>query len=223
MDEAFRRLRSNVRSHMPEGAKSILVTSAATGEGKTFCSIRLARALSMLDSRVLLVELDLRNPQIARFFGLDHNLPGIADYLSDAESDIENLLRPVEGNDRLFVVTAGKECKHSAELLERGRLDTIFDYFHLHFDYNVVDTAPIGIVVDTFSLRRITDYTLFVTRIGHTDRQIGEVLTEMQVNGWNRERIGVIANCANRTEGYDYRHYRYYYRYHRYPYYYGQS
>jgi capsular exopolysaccharide synthesis family protein len=222
LDESFRRLRSNIRSHMPEGSKSILVTSASMGEGKTFCSVRLARALSLLDSRVLLVGLDLRNPQIGKFFGF-HHLAGVADYLSGDETDIETLIRPVEDNDNLFVITAGKECKNSAELLERGSLDTLFEYFRNHFDYIVIDTAPVALVVDTFTLRRVSDYTLFVTRIGHSNRQINEVLAEMQVNGWIRDRIGMIANCANRTEGYDYRHYRYYYRYRKYSYYYNKS
>lgn len=214
LDEAFRRMRSNVRAQLPVDAKTILITSAGSNEGKTFCSIRLAKSLSLLDCRVLLVGLDLRNPQIGKFFGEEDKI-GIADYLSGKVSDPEELIHPVKDSFNLFVVTAGTHNEQSAELLERNHLNALFECFRLHFDYIVIDSAPIGLVVDTFSLLRVTDYTLFVSRIGHTDRHMTEILSEMKNNGWETEKMAMIVNCVNHTEGYYYHHHRYYYYYYR--------
>ena len=168
--ELFRLLRTNLMFTLEDTSqKVILLTSTLPGEGKTFISINLALSLALTEKKVLLVGLDIRNPHLRDYIHLPKN-KGVTNYLTDTDLTPENLILPSAIHPYLDVVQAGPVPPNPNELLLRKRLDELVEAFRQKYDYIVVDTAPVGIISDTFLLNRLTDVCLYVFRVGYTDK-----------------------------------------------------
>lgn len=199
MEEAFRRLRSNLRFLTEEGDKKcILMTSTISGEGKSFISINLALTFAFLGCRVLVVGLDIRRPRLAEYFGIKSR-EGITNYLSGNVVEPEEIIFPSGVHEQLFVAPSGPIPPNPAELLERSRLKEAFAYFREHFDYVIVDSAPVGLVSDTLSLSRVTDFTLYVCRMNYTHKNALTEVAEMERSG-QLNRVSLIVNGGNLAE-----------------------
>lgn len=199
MEESFRRLRSNLRFLTEEGDKKcILVTSTESGEGKSFISINLALTFAFLGCRVLVVGLDIRRPRLAEYFGIKSR-EGMTSYLSGNNVKPEDIIFPSGVHEQLFVVPSGPVPPNPAELLERSRLKDAFAYFREHFDYIIVDSAPVGMVSDTLCLSRVTDFTLYVCRMSYTHKNALSGIVEMERSG-QLNRISLIVNGGNLAE-----------------------
>ncbi|MDR0988794.1 MAG: polysaccharide biosynthesis tyrosine autokinase [Prevotellaceae bacterium] len=214
IEESFRRLRTNLR-FMTDGGdkKSILVTSTTSGEGKSYVSINLAMTLALLGKKVLLVGLDVRKPRLSSHFHLDNSV-GMTSYLSGTQTELEKVIQPSGVNPQLFVTVAGPVPPNPAELLERSRLEDAFAYFRQQFDYIVVDSAPVGLVSDTITLSRVTDFTLFVCRINYSQKGALMDIKEYKQSG-QLGNVALVVNGGNLAEkkyGYGYKYgYRYNY------------
>lgn len=184
MTEVFRTLRTNIG--FLTGNKRPLVimgTSTLSGEGKTFVTSNLAISLSALDQKVLLVGLDIRNPQLKRTFGLGSEVsPGIADILNDNTLDPFDLILKTKDYPNLSILNTGNIPPNPPELLARPRLDQLFKLFREHFDYIVVDAAPVGPVVDSMVLSRVVDLTLYVVRSGSTEKRDFDYINYLNAN-----------------------------------------
>lgn len=171
--EVFRNLRTNLS--FITGNKQplvVLVTSTVPAEGKTLVVSNLAVSLSALDKKVLLVGLDIRNPQLARTFGVKNVKKfGITDLLNDPSINTEEFIIPVEGYPNLSLLQTGTIPPNPAEILSRSRLDGIFAELREKYDYIVVDSAPCGPVVDTLVMSRVADATVYVTRAEKTEKK----------------------------------------------------
>lgn len=199
MEEAFRRLRSNLRFLTEEGDKKcILMTSTISGEGKSFISINLALMFAFLGCRVLVVGLDIRRPRLAEYFGIKSR-EGMTNYLSGNVVEPEEIIFPSGVHEQLFVAPSGPIPPNPAELLERSRLKEAFTYFREHFDYVIVDSAPVGLVSDTLSLSRVTDFTLYVCRMNYTHKNALTEVAEMERSG-QLNRVSLIVNGGNLAE-----------------------
>lgn len=167
--EMFRLLRSNLQFILPGGDKRVLlVTSSEPGEGKSFVSLNLAYAIAMTGKRTVLVDLDLRSPQIANYLGLS-STSGLTNYLIAKNGADEGALiqSPVESLD---VITAGSVPPNPSELLLSPKLDSLMNDLRERYDYVIIDTAPVERVSDTFSLTRFADATLYVCRANCTPK-----------------------------------------------------
>lgn len=206
LDEAFRRTRTNLRFITEsEEKKCILVTSTLSGDGKSFVSINLALTFAFMGCKVLLVGLDLRKPRLAEYFGLNTK-QGMSYYLSGNETQLENLIMSSGLHPLLSVAPAGPIPPNPAELLETDKLKEAFAYFREHFDYVIVDSAPIGMVSDSLCLGRVTDFTLFVCRMNYTPKTALSLAVELdaseQING-----VSFIVNgckASDKKYGYGY-------------------
>lgn len=171
--EVFRNLRTNL-SFVTQSKTPIviLVTSTTPAEGKTFIVSNLAISLSALDKKVLLVGLDIRNPQLARTFGIKNvKKYGVTDLLNDPSLDpAEYYIQPKE-YPNLTIIQTGTIPPNPSELLARRRLDELFSMFREQFDYVLIESAPCGPVVDTLVLSRVADATVYVTRADVTDKK----------------------------------------------------
>lgn len=166
--ELFRLLRTNVlHSFANPKDKVILVSSSINNEGKSYVSSNIAMSLALLDKRVALVELDLRNPSLAENFGVS-NSKGVTSYLQGSEIAIEDLLLPSGHNKNLDLLPAGSTPMNPNELLQSDQLDQLFAVLRKNYDYIVVDSAPAAMVSDTFVVNRVCDLTLYVARVGIT-------------------------------------------------------
>lgn len=202
--ELFRLLRTNLL-FMLNGAndKVVLMTSARSGEGKSFISINLAATLALLKGkRVLLVGMDIRKPQLANYLGIKPT-PGLTEFLSTPGMPLENIIRrniPVENMD---LIVAGPIPPNPAELLASEHVDELFAKLRTMYDYIVIDSAPVGMVSDTFSLNRVADATVFVTRVNHTQNSDLEYLNKIHADK-RLNKLSVVINGTQSKQGYGY-------------------
>jgi len=168
--EMFRLLRTNLLFVLGDpGQKVINVISSIGGEGKSFICINLAMSLALLDKKILIIGLDVRKPKLGEYIGLD-NKTGITMYLSGSLEE-KDLIRPSGVHPNLFVITAGPVPPNPAELMAKPALDKLIADCKEKFDYIILDTAPIGIVSDTYALNRFADVNLYVVRADYTPKK----------------------------------------------------
>lgn len=202
--ELFRLLRSNLQFMLSDsGNKVVLMTSTRSGEGKSFISLNLAASLALLDNkRVLLVGMDIRNPQLANYIGINPPL-GLTNYLSSDAVTLDSIIVPMKGYDKFDVIFAGPIPPNPAELLMSKKVDSMFEELRKHYDYIIVDTAPVGMVSDTFTLSRISDATIYVTRYNYSSMRdldfIEDIYEEKRL-----KRLSVVLNGAHTKKGYGY-------------------
>jgi len=168
--EMFRLLRTNLLFILGDpGQKVINVLSSIGGEGKTFICINLAMSLALLDKKVLIIGLDVRKPKLAEYIGLDNNT-GITLYLT-GNLDKKELIRPSGIHPNLSVINAGPVPPNPGELMAKPALDLLIAECKEKFDYIILDTAPIGIVSDSYALNRFADVSLYIVRADYTPKK----------------------------------------------------
>ena len=183
--------------------KLILVTSSVSGEGKSFVSTNIASSFALLDKKVLLIGLDIRSPKLADYLNLKP-APGATNYFADETVSFESLVQHTEVNN-LDVVVAGPIPPNPSELLLRDRVAQLFETAREKYDYVIVDSAPVAMVSDTFSISRYADGILYVTRANYTVKRhinyLNQLLDRKQLNN-----VAVIINDTNpkNSQGYGY-------------------
>lgn len=174
IDEIFRSMRTNIQFMMKEGEKVILFTSSVPGEGKTFNAANLAVSFALLGKKVILCGLDIRKPALGRLFGMSEKKEGITTLLGrDAIStfaELKEVIVPSGVNDNLDLLLAGPIPPNPTELLARESFDRIMAILREHYDYIILDTAPVGIVSDTLQISRAADLTVYVCRADYTPK-----------------------------------------------------
>ena len=174
IDEIFRSMRTNIQFMMKEGEKVILFTSSVPGEGKTFNAANLAVSFALLGKKVILCGLDIRKPALGRLFGVSEKKEGITTLLSrdkvTAYEELREVIVPSGVNDNLDLLLAGPVPPNPTELLARESFDRVMSFLREHYDYIILDTAPVGIVSDTLQISRAADLTVYVCRADYTPK-----------------------------------------------------
>lgn len=203
ISELFRLLRTNLQ-FMLTGKKDkvVLLTSSVSGEGKSFVSVNLAIALSLLKKRVLIIGLDIRNPRLSEYLNVSSRF-GITNYLASEEVEIDQIIVPSNINPLLDIITAGPVPPNPAELILSNRLDALFDELRNRYDYIIVDSAPVAMVSDTFSLMRIADAVIYVCRANYTQREYIRYCNNLVTDGRLRN-VSLVVNATNSSQGYGY-------------------
>lgn len=204
--EAFRSLHTNVRllkANPP--IRSLVISSALPGEGKSTVSTHLAQAAAAMGQRVLLVDADLRNPQVSSLLDLP-DVSGLSDLL---ETDLhpEQVIRPVYQTipalagetqleptpENLFVVASGQIPLDPTKLLASHKMRQVVDYFQTVFDLVIYDTPPLLTLADSSLLAAHTDGMMLVIGLGETDRSsLAQALDKLKT-----ARISVLGTIAN--------------------------
>lgn len=168
--ELFRLLRNNVQFLMTKkDDKVVLVTSSISGEGKSFVSTNLASSFALLGKKTALVGMDIRSPQLAKMLNIK-DAPGVTSFLSTPDMALTDIVQQVEDIENLNVIVAGPIPPNPSELLLGERTPQLIEQLRNEFDIIIIDSAPIAMVSDTFSLANYGDATLFVTRAKYTKR-----------------------------------------------------
>ena len=207
MEEVFRSLRTNLQYLLQEDQKVILFTSTSAGEGKTFSATNLAASLAFMEKKTVVVGLDIRRPSLTRVFALDKKFPGITQYLAaPSTTDLLSLCLPTAVSSNLYVLPSGTIPPNPTELVARKSLESAIEILKQHFDFVVLDTAPIGMVTDTQLIARVADLCVYVCRADYTRKsefaQINEVRQDKHI-----AHLCVLINGINmdkRKNGYYY-------------------
>lgn len=202
--ELFRLMRANLLFMLNgKDDKVVLMTSTRSGEGKSFISINLAASLSLLEGkRVLLVGMDIRNPQLENYLGIAPRL-GLTNYLSNPDVSLESIISPFPSLKNCDVIVAGPIPPNPSELLASHKVDELFERLRTMYDYIVVDSAPVGMVSDTFSLDRIADATVYVTRVNFSTMSDLKFIEEVY-DGNRLKKLSVVVNGTSAKSGYGY-------------------
>lgn len=207
VSEAYRTLRTNVRFLSPGGALgSVLVTSPAVSEGKTTTAANLAVAFARLGTRVLLVDADLRRPNIDRTFATART-PGLSEVLV-GEVEATDALQDV-GVKNLRVLPAGTIPPNPSELLGSPAMAGLLRTFESMADLVLVDAPPLLAVSDSVALTANVAHVIMVVQQGSTGRSAVRASVEQLANV-NTTVAGVVLNAI--TEGDGGYQYQYYYR-----------
>ncbi|MCH5221573.1 MAG: polysaccharide biosynthesis tyrosine autokinase [Muribaculaceae bacterium] len=200
--ELFRLMRSNLLFVLNDPRdKVVLMTSSSSGEGKSFISINIASSLALLNKKVVLVGMDIRNPRIAQYLGIAPQY-GVTQYLS-SNVNIQQIITPMPGANNLDVICAGPVPPNPAELLASAKVDELFAELRNIYDYIIVDTAPIGLVSDTFTLDRLADAAVYVCRANFTklsDLQLVNEIYEQQ----RLKKLSIVINGTAAKKSYGY-------------------
>jgi capsular exopolysaccharide synthesis family protein len=145
-----------------------MITSSTSGEGKTFFAINLANALAISGRKVVLLELDLRKPKIAKYLG-EKPSEGFSQYMVGATS-MQNIVIKTSAHENLYLVPSGISPPNPSELLLSEKYDELVDYLKGHFQDIIIDTPPIGLVTDAQIISRKADASIFMVRWGTTDK-----------------------------------------------------
>ena len=174
--ESFRLLRTNVNfmlSGAEDKAKSIFITSSVSGEGKTFVSMNLATSLALLNKKVLLIEADIRKPNIKDYLEVQSSM-GLSHFLMDKNLKISDVV--FKNDDYNFdILESGVIPPNPAELLLNGRFEEIMSFAKDNYDYVIVDTAPVNMVTDTLLFGNGADLFIYVVRANYLDKRLLKV------------------------------------------------
>lgn len=174
MAEAFRTLRTNLNFIIKKQTGNIVMfTSTVSGEGKTFVSSNFAMSVALLGKKVLMMGVDIRRPRLAEVFNINPKAEGITSYLSGDEKDVallDSLILQSTESPNLHLLPAGIVPPNPAELLAKTNIETALDYLSKKYDYIIMDSAPVGLVSDSFILSRVADVVVYVARIDYTEK-----------------------------------------------------
>ena len=214
MEEIFRSMRTNLQFVLENDEKVVMFTSSTSGEGKTFITSNLAVSFALLGKKVLLVGLDIRKPRLADLFEIDDHQHGITNLLvknAPSWEEIQQQLVPSGINNNLTLLMAGPTPPNPSELVSRKSLDDIFAELRKHYDYILVDTAPVGLVTDTIEIGRVCDATVFVCRADFTPKESIVMINSLH-NQKKLPKINIVINGIDMSK----KKYGYYYGYGRY-------
>lgn len=202
--EAFRHLRTNLRSALPgvADARVLLVTSPLPADGKSLTAVGLARSLSESGLRVVLVDADLRKPFLHRALGASR-APGLSDVLAGGAT-LEDALRATAGADEVApggvtLLPAGAETPSPVELLDSDGMRELLAALAARFDRVVVDAPPALPLADATVIGAEADGALLVVRAGYTDRRAAkEAIQRLRAVGC--PIAGLVFNAAGKGE-----------------------
>lgn len=223
--EAFKTVRTNIMfaTSSIEGCKKIIITSSVAGEGKSTTSVNLALSIAQMNSRVLLIDADLRKPTIHKFLGIQRE-NGLSSALCGFISFDECVQHTESGVD---CIPAGSIPPNAAELLASDKMGELLDWAAEKYDYILMDTPPVNIVSDATILSKHVHGTILVARNKFTAHpSIAHAIESLEFAG--AKVFGFLLNDRDISENrgyykygrYGYR-YRYGYRHSKYGYNYG--
>lgn len=168
--ESVNALRTNIR-FLPttKSARIISVTSTVSQEGKSFTLVNLAASLTLLNKKVIIVDLDMRKPKVHKYFNGINTKFGASTYLAKKSSLEEVINESVIEN--LDVIYSGPIPPNPMELIQSDNFIEMIEVLKSKYDYIMLDNPPIGIVSDAINVMSMSDLNLFVVRAGYSQIQ----------------------------------------------------
>lgn len=197
LSESFRAIRSSLqflyKKQQVNGAKTLMITSSISGEGKTFCSINIATIFALSEKKTVIVGLDLRKPRLADEFNLTNQI-GVVNYLIKQKSlnEITNSTQI----PNLDIILSGPIPPNPSELIISEAMKELIDELKQKYDYIILDTPPVGLVSDALELVQYADVTLYIVRQNYTKKDMITLLN-------TRVKRGELNNTSIVLNGYE--------------------
>jgi len=169
----------------------IQVCSSISGEGKSYVASNLAIAFSLTGKKVLLLELDLRNPKLSRYFSLASK-KGLTDYLIKAQS-LDEIIQKSDHNPNLAIISSGSIPPNPTELIGSEAFADFMQELKSKFDYIIVDNSPLSLVTDAQVFAPYSDSTLFVIRHAYTPKRFLNFIKQ-QIDKKQFKSMGIVFN-----------------------------
>jgi succinoglycan biosynthesis transport protein ExoP len=199
--ESLRTLRSGIlMTDVDAPPKVIHVTSSCPSEGKSTVAVSLAISAASSGKKVALIDADLRHPSVSKFFKMEEK-KGLVDLLTGAAKLTDVLMLKGE---QLAILGAGSKSLNPPDLLGSERMKALVEQLKENFDYVLIDTPPVGPVIDAVIVAGMVDKTIFVVRWASTAREL--VQTSVQKLSVQKRVGGIVLNMvvANRAKKYGY-------------------
>ena len=192
-EEHYNALRTNIQLS-GDDLKVLSISSVKPGEGKSTTSTNIAWAFARAGYKTLLVDADIRNSVMSGVFKSREKITGLTDFLAGT-ADLSNGLCDTN-IENLFVIQAGPVSPNPTALLQSENFATMIDTLRKYFDYVIVDTAPIGMVIDAAIIAQKCDASILVTAAGETKRR--DILkAKEQLEQTGTSFLGVVLNKFN--------------------------
>ncbi|AWG21414.1 sugar transporter [Flavobacterium faecale] len=194
LSESFRAIRSSLqflyKQQKVDGAKTVMLTSSVSGEGKTFCSLNIATVFALSEKKTVIVGLDLRKPKIFSEFGLTNEV-GVVNYLINQKglSDIVNKTEI----PYLDVILSGPIPPNPSELILSERMGDLMEELKKEYDYIILDTPPVGLVSDVLELSQYVDVTLYIVRQNFSKKEMITLLNN-RINRKELTNVSIVFN-----------------------------
>ncbi|PWB24574.1 polysaccharide biosynthesis tyrosine autokinase [Flavobacterium sp. HTF] len=197
LSESFRTIRSSLqflyKKQRVSGAKTLMITSSVSGEGKTFCSINIATVFALSEKKTVIIGLDLRKPRLADEFNLSSNI-GVVNYLIK-QKNLDEITQSTQ-IPNLDVILSGPIPPNPSELILSEAMKELIDELKQKYDYIILDTPPVGLVSDSLELAQYADVTLYIVRQNYTKKDMITLLN-------NRIKRGELSNASIVLNGYE--------------------
>ena len=181
MEETFRAIRTNLLFMLEKGQKVILVTSSIPKEGKSFVASNLAVSLAFLGHKTLIVGMDIRKPGLNKTFGFSTRSHGVTNYLSNpGEVNLSDMIMHSDISPNLHILPGGSVPPNPTELVARPVFAQAIEQLKKHYDYIILDTAPIGLVTDTSIIAHVADIGVVVSRADYTPKAAFRNINNLQ-------------------------------------------
>jgi len=195
--ESFRAIRASLqfiyKKQGVTGAKTVLLTSSVSGEGKTFTSINIASVFALSEKKTVLVGLDLRKPKIFGDFNIT-NKKGVVNYLI-GDASLEEITTPTE-IPSLDIITSGPIPPNPSELLMGEAMEVFMTALKEKYDYIILDSPPLGLVSDALELARYADATVYMVRQNYTKKGMLGVINQKYKKG-EIDNVSLLLNFYN--------------------------
>jgi capsular exopolysaccharide synthesis family protein len=213
ISEQIRGLRTNLGFYGNNNdQKVILVTSSVPGEGKSFVSTNLAIAYAVTGKKVVLIEADLRKPNITKHFNLTRRM-GLGVYLSGG-ANLEDILFEATEILNLTIIPSGPIPPNPVELILNGKMELLIAELKNLYDYIIIDCPPVGLVTDAFEFSKFVDTALFIVRHRYTPRSsvknlLNKIFVEKRFKHSAIVMNGIAMGIGKYGYGYDYSYLNY--------------
>ncbi len=206
--EGYRMLRTRI-GFIVQGKEKVVitVTSAESGDGKTHFAQDLAGIYGMISDKVVLIDIDIRNPKLSKDMGNKENLGLVHAIIGNA--DLKDVITRNEGFNYDFI-PAGIVPPNPSELLNSSKFKAILEDLKQQYDYVIIDTSPLGLVSDAYALCSHSDVNLLITRSEKSNKNIFANFTS-QVTQDRMDNVYIVLNDVPvlKKRSYGYSNYAY--------------
>ena len=190
LSESFRAIRSSLqflyKQQKLDGAKTLMITSSVSGEGKTFCTLNIATVFALSEKKTVIIGLDLRKPKLFDEFNLTNEV-GVVNYLIKQKT-VDEIINHTQ-IPFLDVITSGPIPPNPAEMIMSDGMKDLIEELKQKYDYIILDTPPVGLVSDALELAQYCDVTLYIVRQNFTKKDMITLLN-------NRVKRGELNNTS---------------------------